>query len=58
MEKEKRIRELESYKTLRILRNIDTKITKLDLTEDEREIIEEMFDMMYEHEKLKLYGLE
>jgi len=58
MEKEKRIRELESYKTLRILRNIASKISKLDLTEDEREIIEEMFDMMYEHEKLKLYGLE
>jgi hypothetical protein len=57
MDKEQRIRELESYRTLRILHSLDTKITKLDLTEDEKQILEEMFDMMYEHEKLKIYNL-
>ena len=57
MDKEQRIRELESYRTLRILRQLDDKINKLDLLEDEKELIEEMFEMMYENEKLKLYGL-
>jgi hypothetical protein len=57
MDKEQRIRELESYRTLRILHSLDTKISKLDLLEQEKEVIEEMFEMMYENEKLKLYGL-
>jgi hypothetical protein len=57
MEKEQRIRELESYRTLRILRSLDEKIQKLDLTEDEKELIEEAFDWLYTDEKLRLYGI-
>jgi hypothetical protein len=57
MDKEQRIRELESYRTIRILHSLDTKITKLDLTEDEKELIEEAFDWLYTQEKLRLYGI-
>ena len=57
MDNKQRIKELDTYHTLRILRTLDEKISKLDLTEDEKEIIEEMFEMIYEHEKLRLYGL-
>ena len=57
MDKEQRIRELESYRTLRILHSLDTKISKLDLLEQEKELIEEAFDWLYTEEKLKLYGL-
>ena len=57
MDKEQRIRELDSYRTLRILRSLDEKIQKLDLTEDEKDIIEEAFDWLYTQQKLKLYGL-
>ena len=57
MDKEQRIRELDSYRTLRILRQLDDKINKLDLLEDEKELIEEAFDWLYTEEKLKLYGL-
>jgi|DEB0MinimDraft_10_1074344.scaffolds.fasta_scaffold158912_3 hypothetical protein len=57
MDKEQRIRELESYRTLRILRSLDEKIQKLDLTEDEKELIEEAFDWLYTDEKLRLYGI-
>jgi hypothetical protein len=57
MDREQRIRELESYRTLRILRSLDEKIQKLDLTEDEKELIEEAFDWLYTDEKLRLYGI-
>ena len=57
MDKEQKIRELESYRTLRILRSLDEKIQKLDLTEDEKELIDEAFDWLYTEEKLKLCGL-
>lgn len=64
MEKEQKIRglqhmkrELQTYKTLRILHSLDEKIQKLQLSEDEKELVEEAFEWLYTQEKLKNYGL-
>jgi hypothetical protein len=58
MEKEKRKKEKSSYDELRLLRKLDRKLCKIELTKDERDELELLFELRIDDLKSQIYGLE
>ena len=56
MEQEKR--EKKAYSELRLLRKLDRKLCKIELTKDERDELELLFELRIDDLKSQIYGLE